>query len=58
MSTAAVAKLLIVDDEAALMTALCNTLQLEDYATTGFTSATEAGNGWHRFSAGRPEHRS
>ena len=51
MSTAAVAKLLIVDDEAALMTALCNTLQLEDYATTGFTSATEALEhlGQHRY---------
>jgi signal transduction histidine kinase/FixJ family two-component response regulator len=36
------ARLLIVDDEAALMTALCNTLETEGYATTGFTSAREA----------------
>ncbi len=42
MNSAPIAKLLIVDDEAALMTALCNTLELENYATTGFTSATEA----------------
>jgi two-component system, sensor histidine kinase and response regulator len=37
-----VAKLLIVDDEHALMTALCSTLELEGYSTTGFTSAQEA----------------
>jgi two-component system, sensor histidine kinase and response regulator len=42
MSTAIVARLLIVDDETALMTALCKTLELEHYATTGFASATEA----------------
>ncbi len=36
------ARLLIVDDEEALMTALCNTLDTEGYATTGFTSAREA----------------
>jgi two-component system sensor histidine kinase/response regulator len=42
MSTATVARLLIVDDEAALMSALCQTLELEHYATTGFASATEA----------------
>jgi signal transduction histidine kinase len=36
------ARLLIVDDEEALMTALCNTLEAEGYATTGFTSAREA----------------
>jgi signal transduction histidine kinase len=42
MSTAIIARLLIVDDEAALMTALCKTLELENYATTGFTSAAEA----------------
>jgi hypothetical protein len=42
MNTAALAKLVIVDDEAALMTALCKTLEFEHYATTGFTSATEA----------------
>ena len=36
------ARLLIVDDEVALMTALCDTLQLENYHTTGFTSARQA----------------
>jgi signal transduction histidine kinase/CheY-like chemotaxis protein len=36
------ARLLIVDDEAALMTALCKTLELEGYSTTGFTSARRA----------------
>ena len=42
MSTASIAKLLIVDDEPALMTALCKTLEVEQYATTGFISASEA----------------
>ena len=37
-----VAKLLIVDDEAALTRALCDTLQAEGYATTGYTSARGA----------------
>jgi signal transduction histidine kinase len=36
------ARLLIVDDEAALMTALCKTLELEGYFATGFTSARRA----------------
>jgi signal transduction histidine kinase len=36
------ARLLIVDDEEALMTALCKTLKAEGYATTGFTSAAAA----------------
>jgi len=36
------AKLLIVDDETAQMTALCKTLELERYETVGFSSATEA----------------
>jgi signal transduction histidine kinase/DNA-binding response OmpR family regulator len=36
------ARLLIVDDEAALMEALCNTLELEGYRTAGFTSARSA----------------
>jgi signal transduction histidine kinase/FixJ family two-component response regulator len=36
------ARLLIVDDEPALMTALCKTLELEGYTTTGFTSARSA----------------
>jgi YesN/AraC family two-component response regulator len=35
-------RLLIVDDEAAQMTALCNTLEDQGYVTTGFTSAKEA----------------
>jgi two-component system sensor histidine kinase/response regulator len=42
MIAPAAAKLLIVDDESTLMTALCNTLELEGYSTTGFTSAREA----------------
>src|SRR5579862_538661 len=36
------AKLLIVDDETAQMTALCKTLQLEHYETAGFSSAKDA----------------
>src|SRR3954468_4055591 len=36
------AKLLIVDDETAQMTALCKTLELEHYQTVGFSSAREA----------------
>ncbi len=36
------AKLLIVDDEAAQMEALCKTLEAAGYSTTGFTSAGEA----------------
>jgi signal transduction histidine kinase/DNA-binding response OmpR family regulator len=42
MTDSGTARLLIVDDEAALMTALCKTLELEGYVTTGFTSAREA----------------
>src|SRR5579863_714362 len=42
MSPPAPARLLIVDDEAAVMTALCKTLEMENYATSGFTSAHEA----------------
>jgi two-component system, sensor histidine kinase and response regulator len=42
MSEGIRARLLIVDDEAAQMKALCDTLALEGYATRGFTSATEA----------------
>ncbi|HWW78120.1 MAG TPA: response regulator, partial [Steroidobacteraceae bacterium] len=42
MNSSPIARLLIVDDERALMTALCNTLETEGYATTGFTSAREA----------------
>jgi signal transduction histidine kinase/FixJ family two-component response regulator len=36
------ARLLIVDDEETLMTALCKTLEAEGYAVTGFTSAQQA----------------
>jgi signal transduction histidine kinase len=42
MSEAGSTRLLIVDDEPALMTALCRTLELEGYSTTGFTSARAA----------------
>ena len=42
MSEAPFAKILIVDDEAAQMKALCDTLGHEHYATTGFTSAKRA----------------
>jgi PAS domain S-box-containing protein len=37
-----IARLLIVDDEPAQMKALCETLELEGYATVGFTSAKAA----------------
>jgi PleD family two-component response regulator len=36
------ARLLIVDDEETLMTALCKTLEVEGYAVTGFSSAQQA----------------
>ena len=39
---ASLAKLLIVDDETAQMTALCKTLELEGYQTVGFPSANAA----------------
>src|SRR5882672_3392505 len=42
MAATSLAKLLIVDDEADQMKALCNTLEQEGYATTGFTSANRA----------------
>ncbi len=42
MTAAAIARILVVDDEKALMTALCNTLEREGYATTGYTSARSA----------------
>jgi len=35
-------RLLIVDDEEALMTALCKTLEMQGYAVTGFTSPQQA----------------
>lgn len=38
----ATARLLIVDDEAAQLRALCDTLQLEGYATQGFSSGQQA----------------
>jgi signal transduction histidine kinase/CheY-like chemotaxis protein len=42
MTPATPARLLIVDDEAALMRALCDTLEQEGYVTRGFTSGLEA----------------
>jgi DNA-binding response OmpR family regulator len=42
MTASPIARLVIVDDEEALMAALCNTLKREGYATTGFTSARAA----------------
>jgi signal transduction histidine kinase len=42
MTNANPARLVIVDDEAALMRSLCDTLGDQGYATTGFTSANEA----------------
>ena len=42
MATTPLAKLIIVDDEVGQMKALCNTLEQEGYATTGFTSANQA----------------
>jgi signal transduction histidine kinase len=42
MPTVPLAKLIIVDDEAAQLEALCRTLEPEGYSTTGFTSAHEA----------------
>ena len=42
MSTPALGRLLIVDDEKAQMRALCHTLDMEGYSTTGFSSAREA----------------
>jgi len=40
--TAGPARLLIVDDEAAQLRALCDTLQLEGFLTEGFSSARQA----------------
>jgi PAS domain S-box-containing protein len=42
MSANPIAKLLIVEDEAAQMKALCNTLEHEGYMPIGFTSASKA----------------
>jgi len=42
MSASPLARLLIVDDESPQMKALCDTLSLEGYSTTGFTSAAGA----------------
>lgn len=42
MDTSPPARVLIVDDEAAQVTALCRTLRSEGYSTTGFTLASEA----------------
>src|SRR6185437_4369052 len=41
-ATAAEPRLLIVDDEAPQLRALCETLRAEGYATTGFGSAQQA----------------
>jgi len=41
-SAAPIARLLVVDDEAPQMKALCNTLEIEGYATTGFSSPKQA----------------
>lgn len=40
--SAALGRLLIVDDEAAQMKALCDTLEMEGYVTTGYSSARQA----------------
>ena len=42
MTDASIARILIVDDEAPQMEALCNTLRDEGYLTVGFTSANRA----------------
>lgn len=42
MSTPSQARILVVDDEPALATALCATLKLEGYTAEGFTSGEEA----------------
>jgi PAS domain S-box-containing protein len=42
MITTPQARLLIVDDEAVHLNALCDTLEQEGYSTTGFTAAKEA----------------
>jgi two-component system sensor histidine kinase/response regulator len=44
MSSAPLARLLIVDDESNLVTALCRTLEAEGYSTTGVASGLEALN--------------
>src|SRR6202795_5214732 len=40
--TSGIARLLIVDDEATQLRALCDTLQLEGYSTQGFSSGQQA----------------
>ena len=42
MTEAPLARILIVDDEAAQMNALCDTLTMEGYATTGFSAGQKA----------------
>jgi two-component system, sensor histidine kinase and response regulator len=42
VNTAVQCRLLIVDDEVAQMKALCNTLEMEGYATTGYSSPRQA----------------
>ena len=41
-----IARLLIVDDEKAQMRALCDTLQLEGYSTTGSQTALDSFAEW------------
>ncbi len=42
MKAASLARVLIVDDEVANMKALCDTLEMEGYVTSGFSSASQA----------------
>ena len=42
MNAATQCRLLIVDDEVAQMKALCNTLEMEGYSTTGYSSPRQA----------------
>jgi signal transduction histidine kinase len=42
VNNSTIARILIVDDEAAQVTALCRTLQGQGYATTGFESSSQA----------------
>jgi PAS domain S-box-containing protein len=48
MTTSPAARLLIVDDEAMQMQALCDTLEQEGYGATGFVSAKEALDALHQ----------
>jgi len=48
VTTEALARILIVDDETAQMKALCDTLTMEGYSTTGFNSARRALEALHK----------